>query len=237
MTELTLVACFITGLVSTLHCWGMCGGITTLLVTQTSQAQNKAFNLSALYYNLGRIFSYALIGLLAGIFSQFSSNVFFFNSGHIALQIFSSLILILIAMKILGRFVLLDFIENHMRIIWAPMQKVLATLLPAQTPIQQFSVGMIWGWLPCGMVYSILLLALASGNAIDSMLYLLCFGIGTLPGMFSLGLGADSFLKRMDHQSFRYVSAAIIILIALWQPLNWLVQPEAHHQHEHHHHH
>lgn len=235
MTELTILACLLTGLMSTFHCLGMCGGITTMLALKTTQDNNKQARLAnVLTYNLGRIFSYGMIGLLAGVISQFSVNQVFIQSGHLYLQIFSSLILIMIALHLLRWLPALTLLEKISLYLWRPIQKLFQWLLPAHSKLEIFTLGLIWGWLPCGLVYSILLLALSSGDPVKSFFYMIAFGLGTLPGMLSASLGSSFLNNKLKANKLRTLSATIIIIIALITPFSYLLMGQ-HHGHSHHH--
>lgn len=234
-TELTILACFIAGLSSTLHCFGMCGGISTMLSLQTEQSEQYSYKYrNAFLYNAGRIISYGMIGLLAGISTQFTTYHFFKN-GHDFLQILSSIILITIAFHILGWFSSFKMLEKITYRIWKKVQVLFKWILPAKSPLAIFSLGLIWGWLPCGMVYSVLLLAVSSANAFDSMLYMLAFGLGTLPGMFTTTAGGSYLGLIAKSAVFKYISAAILIGIALLPLYSNVFHDDDHHQHSHHH--
>lgn len=236
-TELTILACFIAGLSSTLHCFGMCGGISTMLSLQSEQSEQYLRKYqNAFLYNAGRIFSYAMIGLLAGISSQFATYHFLKN-GHQILQIISSIILITIALHILGLFSSFKIIEKVAYILWKKVQLLFKWLLPAKSPIAVFSFGLIWGWLPCGMVYSVLLLAVSSANALDSMLYMLAFGLGTLPGMFSASAGSSYINGLTKKAMFKYISAVLLIGIALIPFYSSFFSDNDHSNHSYLHHH
>ena len=234
VSELTVLACFIAGLASSLHCVGMCGGIATMISLQFDSKNLKHNRLiSACIYNIGRIFSYALIGLLIGVISQFTTNITSTFQVHTFLQFFASVILILIALHMLGVFSILNVLERYMVGIWRPIQSLLKNILPAKSAADLFILGLIWGWLPCGLVYSIALLAATTGNAIMSSLYMIAFGLGTLPGMVTVSY-SSSFLNVIGkNKIFRYLSAGILILIALITL--YLSLPVQNHQMHHHH--
>ncbi len=232
--ELSVLACFIIGLMSTLHCFGMCGGISTLLTLQSEKKNNKKSELKiAFIYNFGRIFSYTMIGLLAGIISQFGVNSIF-QGGHSFLQILSSIILIIIALNILGWLSFLSYLEKMTYAIWQPLQQLLKWILPAKSVLDYFCLGLIWGWLPCGMVYSILMLAMVSGNAINSMFYMLAFGLGTLPGMITTSIGGSFLKNSLSKPAFKYFSAIVLIVIALLPITGFWHHVDSGHSHHHH---
>ena len=238
---LTITACFITGLASTLHCWVMCGGISTMLSygldnhVHTEHRFRQSFLL--LNYNLGRIISYSAIGLLLGVFSEAGLKTFVSGSGHIFLKYLSSALLILIALKLIDCLKLPAFLFSLFNRLWSGLQQLLQLILPIDSLLKAFTVGLFWGWLPCGMVYSVLLLAIASGDARVSMLCMLAFGLGTLPGMLLAGMASQSFIKRLNIKQMRYVFAFVIVALALYPYVPQLFSDTHSGMHEHHHHH
>lgn len=235
-SELSVLACFLVGLMSTLHCFGMCGGISTLLTMQTrNQNDHRAKFKIALIYNFGRIFSYSVIGLLAGLTSELGVNVFF-QGGHTYLQFLSSIVLIIIALNILGWLSFFSHLEKITYAIWKPFQELLKWILPAKSVFDYFCLGLIWGWLPCGMVYSVLMLAIVSGDAIQSMLYMFAFGIGTLPGMVTTSVGGSFLKNSFNKPVFKYFSALLLIVIALLPITGFWNGDHSDHSHHHHHH-
>ena len=98
--------------------------------------------------------------------------------------------------------------------------------------------GMLWGWLPCGMVYSALILAMSTGDAVYGMLTMLCFGLGTLPGMVSAGYSSSTLIILRDNQKFRILTALMLIMLAISLPLSALYFSDHHSDqngHAHHH--
>ena len=234
--ELTLLASFIVGLSSTLHCLGMCSGISTVLFLQNTKPENNLrVYKNALVYNFGRLFSYTAIGLLAGVASQFVSQAFLLQ-GHFFLQVCSSIILILIALNIIGVFSISLILEKLAIFIWQPIKNLMKSFIPAKSPVEIFCLGLVWGWLPCGLVYSVLLLAVSSGNAIQSGLCMLAFGLGTLPGMLMTSVGSNIIKRGMQKPVFKYISAFLIIIIALIPFKTAFIDHDQHAHHSHHHH-
>ena len=113
--------------------------------------------------------------------------------------------------------------------VWKKFEPLGRKLLPVKSPIQALLYGMIWGWLPCGLVYSALLIALAQGQALQGGLFLFIFGLGTLPSLLGAGLFAGKLLKIAHNPKIRaYVGLLLIILAVIGLGLNWDIN-------EHHH--
>lgn len=229
----TLIIAFNLGLFSTAHCVGMCGGILTALMLGSPEDVKKTkinvFNRS-LAYNLGRISSYSIAGLFAGLLgSQFlglSQNI----NGHIILQSIAALVLVGLALNILGFSPLTKLTESIGMKLWSKIQPIGKYLYPVNSHSRAFLFGMLWGWLPCGLVYSALLLSLSAGTAHGGILTMLIFGVGTLPGMLTIGYFSD-YLKRLKANiKFRWITASLMILIAISLPASTIYFSK-HHDH------
>ncbi len=210
MLETSLFSLFVAGLLGGGHCLGMCGGIVAALSPQ--HAKHHANSLLLVGYNTGRIASYVLIGALAGGISGFA-----LSGGHLAqvqqlLYIAANLILILMGLYLAGLSSLLTRIEAIGRPLWHRLQPLSRRLLPIRTLPQALAVGALWGWLPCGLVYSASLSALASASAAHGALLMLAFALGTLPNLLLMGVFTTR-LKQLLQQ--RYVRLGAGLLVAL----------------------
>ncbi|MFC2417318.1 MAG: sulfite exporter TauE/SafE family protein, partial [Eikenella corrodens] len=108
-------------------------------------------------------------------------------------------------------------VEKLGRPVWRRLNPLLNRLLPIQNTPACFGVGLLWGWLPCGMVYSASLYALGSGKAVDGALMMLAFGLGTLPNLLAMGLFANQLKGLLQHPRFRLVAGLSVSLWAAWQ--------------------
>ena len=95
--------------------------------------------------------------------------------------------------------------------LWRRIQPYSARFLPADTPAKAFALGTLWGWLPCGLVYSLLATALLSGGAGGGALVMLAFGLGTLPNLLLAGL---AFKRLREFTSNRRLRLAAGVLVA-----------------------
>ncbi len=236
---INLIIAFNLGLFSSLHCVGMCGGFISslMLVTSDSNEINKSKkkkNLkSSFAYNFGRTISYSIAGLLMGLFGLALAELLAQFNIHFVLQLLASIILISIALNILGLFQLSMRLESIGMTLWKRAQPLAKGLLPVDNFIKAFLFGMVWGWLPCGMVYSALLFSLTTGSALNGMLIMLCFGLGTLPTMISAGYFIEYLNQFRQHKQLRWFTATVLIVIAVALPLSMTLMQESH-QHENH---
>ena len=209
MLEFSLISLFFVGLLGGGHCVGMCGGIVGAVSMSLPQTRSKLPFLIA--YNSGRIFSYALAGALAGAIgasSFFLSNLFPIEK---TLYAIASLMLVLLGLYLSGFSTVLMHFENLGKHIWQRIQPFGKRFIPVQTQSQAFFLGMIWGWLPCGLVYSVLIAALASGSPFQGALIMLCFGLGTLPTLLAMGMTAIKLKQYLQKSWVRKLSGFLIL--------------------------
>lgn len=189
MPELSHLAVFLTGLLGGAHCVGMCGGIVTAMSLQTGGGQPFVFHLA---YSGGRIASYALAGALAGLVGSaafLSDTLYPLQQG---LYVLAQVVLILLGLYLAGLNQSVLLLERAGGVLWRRVQPLLTRLMPIRTLPQAWAAGALWGWLPCGLVYSVLVSALAAGGAGQGAFLLLLFGLGTLPNLLLMGWAANS---------------------------------------------
>ncbi len=219
----TLIIAFNLGLFSTLHCVGMCGGILTTMMLAAPEGEQKKklkiFNRS-LAYNIGRISSYSIAGLLSGILGLKIAGLFQNLNAHLILQSIAALVLIILALNILGVLPFKKFAESIGMKLWQHIQPLGKRLYPVNSLWRALLFGMVWGWLPCGLVYSALILSLSTGAPVEGMLTMLFFGLGTLPGMLATGYFSDYLNKVKANTKLRLVTATLMILIAISLPVS-----------------
>jgi sulfite exporter TauE/SafE len=210
MTEFSIIAVFFVGLLGGVHCLGMCGSIIGILTAQLpKEGARWPFHLA---YNSGRIASYTLAGLLVGAIGQAGMLLRDVVPVQHLLFALSSLMLIALGLYLAGIWSMVRRIEQAGSMLWQRIQPLTRLLFPITTPAQALLLGTLWGWLPCGLVYSVLVTALASGHAQSGALIMLAFGLGTLPNLLTIGL----FWERCRHwvQSPRVRLFAGLIVIA-----------------------
>jgi len=222
-----LVSAFLLGLMGSVHCLGMCGGLASALGLNTGSTGNIPLrNVEGdmttcspspttllLGYNVGRVSSYALAGLIVGLMGFWLSQTL---ATATALRYIAAIMLILMGCYIGQWFNGLIVIEKLGQHLWRRIQPLARRLMPITTFSRAFSVGMVWGWLPCGLVYSALIWAGSQGNAAQSALVMICFGLGTLPSMLATGYFANQVSAVIRNQSFRNIAGGLMILFGLW---------------------
>lgn len=210
MAESGYLALFIVGLLGGTHCAGMCGGIVGAL------SLGGAPRLSLLLaYNAGRIFSYAVAGLLAGLLGAATAGLAGQWPVRLALYLLANLMLVALGFYLLGLTRALAFAEAWGQRLWRHLQPLTARFLPVRSVAQALPLGMLWGWLPCGLVYSALLSAMTSASAQQGALLMLAFGLGTVPNLLLAGLLFARFSHLVRHPRVRQFSGLIVMAFGI----------------------
>lgn len=207
-----LASAFILGLLGGGHCLGMCGGLMGAL-TLAIPAQQRSRRLRLmLAYNLGRVLSYAATGLLVGLLGWAVAS----SPGATGLRVAASVLLIVMGFYLAGWWSGLTRIEALGRGLWRYIQPVANRLLPVSTLPRALLLGGLWGWLPCGLVYSTLLWAASQGNALHSALLMLAFGLGTWPVLLATGLAAERSTALLRKRGVRMAGGLLVIAFGIW---------------------
>ena len=208
MSEFSIIAVFFVGLLGGVHCFGMCGSIVGMLTAQLPKHGARwPFHLA---YNSGRLASYMAAGALAGAIGQ--AGLLWRDVVPVQHLLFglSNLMLIALGLYLAGIWGMVRRIEQLGGMLWQYIQPLTRGLLPAITIARALTLGVLWGWLPCGLVYSVLVTALASGNAQSGALVMLAFGLGTLPNLLALGLFWEGVRRRMQSPRVRMAAGLLV---------------------------
>ena len=216
--ELTFFTALIIGLLGSTHCIGMCGGIVgTLSINspQSSAGSGRNRIMHHLTYNSGRILSYMFIGSMAGLAgaqaSRLSSEVMLPVGGIIA-----GLFMIMLGLYLAGWWYGIQVLEKAGTYIWKLVEPLGKKVIPPRSRIQVFALGLVWGWLPCGLVYSALALAMVSASPLQGAWIMLGFGLGTLPMLLAMGHAAGQLRKIVRQPVIRRIIGSIIILFGVY---------------------
>lgn len=204
-----------------MHCLGMCGSIIgTLSLSLDAKIRNSkpVFISYVLNYNLGRIFTYTIAGLLAGLLTAPLDT----QIGHRLLQILSAIIMSAAGLYIAGWFPRFAYIEKMGRHVWKKLEPLGHKLIPVRTRTQAFLFGTIWGWLPCGLVYTALALSATTGDIARSGITMLFFGMGTLPAVVGIGIITSLLSSWLHKPYFKQLVGILMILLALASAFPWL---------------
>jgi uncharacterized protein len=231
VTDLHLLSVFMIGMLGGVHCVGMCGGIVSafsvassrrpfpIAVTNgsTSIASAAVFEdaMRVVAYNTGRLSSYAIAGAIAGGIAQGVRTLSFMSSLQIGGYWLANLMLVALGLYLMDAWRGLARLESVGQVVWRRVQPLMKHLLPVDSPLKAFALGGLWGWVPCGMVYSVLLTAMMSGSALSGAAMMLAFGAGTLPALLTMGMMGARLQVWTRRRSVRVASGLIVLSFGL----------------------
>ena len=207
MSSSLLMNVFLVGLVSTLHCSTMCGGIMgalSLSLPREIKDRSARFLSFIVLYNLGRLFSYAAMGaLIGGIGGRFYGLVPP-EYAHLLFQASIAVVSVAVGLHLVGMLPRLSAIEAMGAPVWRCVEPLGRRLLPVTRPYQALLYGAVWGWMPCGLVYAVLFLALTSGSAEMGGIVMAAFWLGSLPTLLAAGMLARSLTRMVRMPKLRF---------------------------------
>ncbi|MCK9389263.1 MAG: sulfite exporter TauE/SafE family protein [Sulfuritalea sp.] len=200
----------------------MCGGIVSALSLQMPGAEVRAAPAWTLHlaYNLGRIASYVIAGALIGGLGSLGLLLNNWLPVQMILYLAANLMMVALGLYLIGVTQTLAFVERAGQSLWRRVQPATRRFLPVRGVAQAFPLGMLWGWLPCGLVYSVLAMALLSGSAMRGAATLLAFGLGTLPNLMLAGLLLARFRSVIQGRALRLGSGLIVLAFGVWGLVN-----------------
>jgi sulfite exporter TauE/SafE len=230
MNTVAAASAFVAGLLSAGHCFGMCGGIVGAFSLGSGAAGTggRARLQGLLAYNAGRILTYAALGALAG---SLGATVGGFLPPEVARRggrLLAALFLVGLGLFLAGRPQFLQPIERLGARLWRRIEPAGRRFLQARGPGHALALGLVWGFLPCGLVYSMLAMASLAGGAGSGAIVMLSFGAGTLPALFAAGLAASRLRDLARSTLLRRSAAAIYVAAGLWLAFTAISGPGAH---------
>ena len=234
MTDLAaaLTTALLAGLLGSAHCLGMCGGISGLFALHSSVRGLRRQLPMALIYNAGRLASYMILGTAVAALGSGIGGLTPAAAGPVRLV--AGAVIILIGLQIAFDIRALGFLERLGGVAWSRISPLAGRLLPVNSLPRALGLGLLWGLLPCGLVYSVLLVAATSARAADGALIMLAFGIGTTPAMLLTGLGAARLAQLMQDRRTRLGAGLLIVMLGiltLFMPITALMSPGPHSHH------
>lgn len=205
-------AVFLTGLLGGVHCAGMCGGIVAALSGQGAGGRWRLH----LAYSLGRIASYAAAGALAGAVGSLGLLLDGVLPVQIALYVLANLMLVLVGLYLAGVSGVAARLESMGTWLWRRVQPLTRGLLPADTLPRALGLGLLWGWLPCGLVYGILLTSMLAGDPLNGAAIMLAFGLGTLPNLLFAGLAWRRISALTRARPVRVAAGGLVLGFGLY---------------------
>jgi len=209
MPETGYIAVFLIGLLGGTHCVGMCGGIVGALTVRLPGSKPD-WQLHAAY-NLGRITSYTVAGAALGAIGGLGMVLNNVLPVQMALYVVANVMLIALGLYLTGMTAMLAPLERAGHLVWARIQPLTARFLPVRSVAQALPLGLLWGFLPCGLVYSVLATALVAGSAMRGAGLLLAFGLGTLPNLMLAGMLLTR-LREVTRQKWVRIGSGVLVL-------------------------
>ncbi len=234
------VPALMAGFASSVHCVGMCGGIVGALNgAAVGEGRPTPAWLHACY-GLGRIASYSVAGAGAGAAGAAGALALGWRGGAIGQSVFAAmaaLMLVAMGLHLAGLLPGLARIERLGRAVWRRIEPRARRLLPVRTPGQALALGALWGFLPCGLVYTMLLTAAASGGIGAGAVVMAAFGLGTLPALLAAGLWFGRFEAVVRRRGARLAAGLAVAafgvhgLVVAGASIMSGADPHAHHRH------
>jgi len=225
LTETSFISAFLVGLLGGVHCVGMCGGIVGAL-TMTLPPQYRQAPLRMLpfmlAYNTGRLVSYGLAGGLVGGVGYVARHLPGLFHIQTVLAVIAGLFMLALGLYLGGWWFGLTHVERVGGRIWQRIEPYGRRLLPVSSPARALALGLVWGWLPCGLVYSVLVWAMSAGSSAEGAVLMLSFGLGTLPTLLALGAVAarlSAFLRQVWVRRLAGGLVAAFGVLQIWRAL------------------
>jgi len=221
LTEVSLLSAFLVGLLGGVHCVGMCGGIVAALSMGLPEQQRSgaARWKYLLAYNLARISSYTLAGGLLGGVGWLAARWSGLHQLQLGLQVLAALFMVALGLYLGGWWQGLVQVERAGGRVWARLEPLGRRFLPVRSPGQAFLLGLVWGWLPCGLVYSVLVWSISTGSPLQGAALLFSFGLGTLPNLLAMGVAAGWLSARVREPRTRQLAGLLVIFFGLYSLL------------------
>lgn len=211
----SLLAAFFVGLMGGVHCAGMCAGIVGAL-TAGAHAPWSTITASPrwslqLAYNGGRLSSYIVAGALMGGIGSLATQLTDLHAAQQMLQVIAAVFMVALGLYLGGWWYGLTRIEHAGGRLWRRIEPLGRRFIPVRGGLHAYALGLVWGWLPCGLVYSVLVWCISAGDALRGSLLMASFGIGTLPTLLALGAAANASMAWVRSPGARTVAGLLVI--------------------------
>ena len=219
LVDATYFSAFLIGLLGGVHCVGMCGGVVAALTMSFPHSMRLQTRLQLAYvvaYNVGRIASYTAAGMLVGGFGGLVVSLADLHLARRMLELLAGLFMILLGFYLADWWRGLSLLERVGGHVWQYLEPLGRRLLPVRNSGQALLLGLVWGWLPCGLVYSVLVWSMAAGNWWEGGMLMLSFGVGTLPNLLLMGVFAARVAALVRNTGIRTTAGGLVTLFGLY---------------------
>lgn len=210
----TVFSALALGLLGSAHCIGMCGGITAALSLSLAGHSRAQVRGLMFVYHLGRITSYAIAGFLLASLGWYLGGLT--PEIKMGMRYLAATMLVAMGLYLTGYWRGLTYLEKAGQHLWRFIQPRATALLPINSPTKALVIGMMWGWLPCGMVYSALTWSSVQGEPLHGALLMAAFGFGTTPSVLLVGAFSRQLSHVIQAHITRNLAGLLIIIFGLW---------------------
>lgn len=217
--EFTLISAFLVGFVGSTHCLGMCGGIVGALslgARRDPAAPARSLLPYLIAYNVGRITTYASIGAVFGFLGAQAFRAVPSPAAQLVARLISGGFMVALGFYLTGWWSGLGVLERVGARLWRRIEPWGRRLLPVTHPAKAFLAGLVWGWLPCGLVYAAAAWSLSSGSGARGAALMAAFGLGTVPMLFVLGAAARWFGATVRLPVVRRAAGIVVLLFGAY---------------------
>lgn len=214
-----VVSAFLMGLFGGVHCVTMCGGVVSVLCGATPRDGKYAA-----LYNLGRVGSYTLLGLLFGALGTLSTGLFPLDGIRLALRALAAVCMLLVGLHLAGFASPVKRLEAIGAPVWRLISPAAKRLLPVRSAGSAIAVGALWGLMPCGLIYAALALATSAGSPLYGAATMAAFGAATLPVMLAMGAAAQTIARWLARGWVRRAAGVVVLGFGLWGSLGAAAQ-------------
>lgn len=238
-----LASAFVLGFAGSLHCVGMCGGIAAALAQSSSSRDGSGSFVHSFVHSLGRIMSYATLGGLFGMVGgAVGSVVGGAANGIVAarplaefvLRVLVGLLIVAIGFELARTGRAFPAVERGGQAIWRRVLPLARRVGRPDRPTAALALGALWGLLPCGLVYSGLVLAAASGDLVDGSAAMAAFGLGTLPAVVATAVFSAGLARLGSVARVRRGAGGLLVAFGLWSIAGAWVASHGHAAHAEH---
>jgi sulfite exporter TauE/SafE len=233
MTLAWLAPAFMMGILGGTHCVVMCGGVVAMSCSSLPLARRGrplAQLPYVLAYNAGRIASYAVAGAAAGAVGATLAHFGAVAELQLALRLVAGATMLAVGLYIAGVAAALRWLERSVEPLWRRVSFLARALVPVRSPAHAVALGLLWGWMPCGLVYAALATSVSAGSPAAGALTMAAFGAGTLPALVTLGSAAAVVVRAARTPAVRRAAGVTMMAIGLFHVIDtgraWAQTPE-----------
>ncbi len=216
------------GFVGSGHCLGMCGGIAGALGMTSPAARTLSRTTSSLLYSVGRVSSYALLGALAGSLGQATSVAI--GLGPV-MRVAAGMLIVLLGLQLAGLRMGFDRVEALGLAVWRRLGPLIGRIGSPDAAWKCVALGAVWGFLPCGLVYTALTASLVTGSAAGGAVFMASFGLGTVPALVFATRMMGGIGERLRGQGARRIAGIALVVLGLWAVIGGLTAGRGGHSH------